>query len=258
MKSSQKNKAVIITGANSGIGAATALEFAQNGFTVIALGRDEKKLKDITHQCNKLTKNPKTIAITVDLKSSKSIQKATGTILKLPNIQVECLVNNAGIFSMNSFSESKPVDWQEQFQVNFFGHLDFTQPIFKYFIKNHLGSIINVSSTLGLKPVANTFAYSAAKAAMNSWTQTLALEGAPYNVRVNAICPGIVDTPIHKFHNLKGKEKALALKKMGPQQPLGRVGTATEIAKSIYFLSSNNSSWTTGLTMAIDGGIMLA
>ena len=116
-------------------------------------------------------------------------------------------------------------------------------------------SIVNVSSTLGLKPTADTSAYSASKAAMNNWTQSLALALGSKKIRANCVCPGLVDTPIHSFHSLSIPEKEKTLQKLSPMQPLGRVGKSEEIAQSIYFLASEESAWTTGAILSVDGGI---
>ena len=118
-------------------------------------------------------------------------------------------------------------------------------------------SIVNVSSTLGLRPIENVSAYCATKAAMISWTETMALELGAQNIRVNCVAPGLVDTPIHPFHSQAPEKKQQSLEKLAPMQPLGRVGTAEEIARSIYFLASEDSAWTTGATLSVDGGINL-
>jgi NAD(P)-dependent dehydrogenase (short-subunit alcohol dehydrogenase family) len=144
-----------------------------------------------------------------------------------------------------------------QFQVNLFGPIQWTQMVMPLLEKSGHGSIVNVSSTLGLRAGATSGAYSAAKAAMNSWTQSLAIEYGPKKVRVNAICPGIVDTPIHSFHSLPDQDKEKSLQAMAKLQPLGRIGRPEEIAEAIYFLASEQSAWTTGAVLSVDGGINL-
>lgn len=110
------------------------------------------------------------------------------------------------------------------------------------------GSIVNVSSTLGVRPTAGTGAYSAMKAAQINWAQSLALEGAQHGIRVNCVAAGIVDTPIHPPGMIHQMHSA---------QPLGRVGRPEEIAQSIYFLATEQSAWTTGSVLHVDGGINL-
>ena len=119
-------------------------------------------------------------------------------------------------------------------------------------------NIVNVSSTLGLRPTADTSAYSATKAAMVNWTHSLALGLGAQNIRANCVCPGLVDTPIHPFHDQPAERKQITLQKMAHMQPLGRIGTPEEIAKAIYFLACEDSSWTTGSVLSVDGGINFA
>lgn len=243
-------KSVVITGAGSGIGKATALEFAKHDYFVFLLGRDIAKL----NETQKLI--PNSFSIACDLKDLNSVQKAVSDINALGH-SIEVLINNAGIFHYHSTEEGSDEIWLEEFQTNLMGPVRLTRSLFPTFKKQGAASIVNVSSTLGLRPSAGTSAYSSIKAALNCWTMSLAEEGAPFGIRVNCICPGIVDTPIHAFNKLPPKERDEALASMQSKQPLGRTGTAAEIARSIFFLASEQSAWTTGATLTVDGGINL-
>ena len=245
-------KAVIITGAGSGIGEATCLEFAKNGYFIFLLGRRIEALqKVLSHFQNQ------GLALACDLKNLASVRSTVQTILNQADVQVTTLVNNAGVFVRKDFEESSDDLWMYQFDTNLFGAVRITREVYPFFKKQKSGSIINVSSTLGLSPSAGVSAYSASKAAMVNWTQTLALEGGPFGIRANCVCPGIVDTPIHGFHNLDEKRKSRALTLMQELQPLQRIGTSSEVAASIFFLGSEASAWTTGAVLAVDGGINL-
>ena len=245
-------KAVIITGAGSGIGEATCLEFAKNGYFIFLLGRRIEALqKVLSHFPNQ------GLALACDLKSLASVRSTVQAILNQADIQVTTLVNNAGVFVRKDFEESSDDLWIDQFDTNLFGAVRITREVYPFFKKQKSGSIINVSSTLGLSPSSGVSAYSASKAAMVNWTQTLALEGGPFGIRANCVCPGIVDTPIHAFHSLDKKEKSLALTRMQELQPLQRIGTSSEVAASIFFLGSEASAWTTGAVLSVDGGINL-
>lgn len=245
--------AVLISGASSGIGAATAIEFSKQGYFVYLLGRHEDRLHQVALQCL----NGASL-LKVDLNNEAQVDKYTQHLFERADTRLEVLVNNAGIFERHDFLDQGLDIWRQQFETNLFASLRLTQKILPLFLKQGQGSIVNVSSTLGLKPTAKTGAYSAAKAALVSWTQSLALELGPKNIRVNCICPGIVDTPIQAFHHLSSVSKAQALNDMKTLQPLQRVGTPEEIAESIFFLGSNKSSWTTGAILSVDGGIHLA
>lgn len=237
-------KAVLITGAGSGIGAATAIEFSRQGYFVYLLGRNREKLQNTALQCRQGAS-----IIACDLKDPVQVIKKINEVLAVQIHEVEVLVNNAGIFAKHSTADGSDDLWLEQFQVNLLGALRVTRLMIPYFLRLGRGSIVNVSSTLGLKPTSDTSAYSATKAAMINWTQSLAQELGSQNIRANAICPGIVETPIHG---------GMDMKTIGHIQPLGRVGQPEEIAKSIYFLASPDSAWTTGAVLSVDGGIHLA
>lgn len=124
-------------------------------------------------------------------------------------------------------------------------------------MKESKGSIVNISSTLGIRPIANTAAYSALKAAMNNWTLSLALQGAQDGIKANAICPGIIDTPIHSFHAKETAQQKALFAQAQKAQPLGRTGTPEDIAPMCFQLCQQESSWITGSILNIDGGILL-
>lgn len=234
-------KAAVISGAGSGIGRATALQFAKQNYHVFLLGRDARKLR-ITHlECGDATSIP------CDLTKQEEIDLALKQILAT-NKTVEILVNNAGTFTYNTFEQTTEEHWNSQYMIHVLGTVRLTKAFWPTFVKNKKGSVINVSSTLGVRPTAGTSAYSAMKAAQISLTQTMALEGAAHGIRVNCVAPGIVDTPIHPPG---------AVTQMNAAQPLGRVGRPDEIAQSIYFLATEGSNWTTGSVLHVDGGINL-
>lgn len=245
--------AVLISGASSGIGAATARLFSQQGYFVYLLGRNEERLQEVALQC----RNGASL-LKADVTNKAQLDKYTKHLFERPDTDLQVLVNNAGIFKTETFSEGSLETWRSQFETNLFGSIDLTARVLPLLKKSGKGSIVNVSSTLGLKPTATTGAYSASKAAMVNWTQSLALELGPQGVRVNCVCPGLVDTPIHAFHALETDKKYQALEGMKNLQPMGRIGNVDEIAESIFFLGSLKSSWTTGAILSVDGGIHIA
>lgn len=245
-------KAVLITGASSGIGQATALEFARQGYFVYLMGRNKERLEETALQCV-----AGACLLSCDLKYPAQVEKRLQEVYENPLYRLEVLINNAGVFKTHSMEEGSDEIWTEQFETNLLGPVRLTRLLIPYFKKHQRGSIVNVSSTLGLRPSSNTGAYSALKAAMINWTQSLAQEAGAYGVRVNCICPGIVDTPIHSFNSLPDMQKQKVLEQMATLQPLGRIGTPEDLAKSIHFLGSELSAWTTGAVLAVDGGINL-
>ncbi len=244
-------KIAIITGASSGIGRQIALDLSKSGHECVLLGRGLEKLKSIHTE----TLNSKIYQI--DLNSPKSIQTFISKFLKdfeaVENANV-ILINNAGIVDRESFESSSIDSWNTQFQTNLFGPVSLTMGLIGFLKKQSVGKIINISSTLGIKPILETSAYSASKAAMNSWTMSLALELSKYKISVNAICPGIVETPLQSFYQTEDLSLRTTLNQM---QPLGRIGTTKDISELVLFLSSDKCSWMTGSILPIDGGILL-
>ncbi len=252
-----KNHTAIISGASSGLGAQIAQKFSSEGYAVLLLGRDLKKLQMVQKLCFKKQKKKPLIEVLafnlIDLAAhAKSLQK----ILEEQLPPVKILVNNAGIFKRENFATGSLKTWQEQFQINLFSAVELTQLVWPQLKKNQ-GSIVNIASTLGLKPTSGTGAYSASKAAMINWTLNLAQEGGAEGIRANCICPGIVDTPIQSFHSLNKIEKNKVTEQIKKLQLLQQIGQPQHIAEAAYFLGSDLSNWTTGAILNVDGGIQI-
>lgn len=245
-------EAVVITGAGSGIGEAAAYKFASEGFDLVLIGRNPDKLEKVKAQAQTRNINIKIETLAMDLKdfSALKLQAALAKVSK-PTI----LVNNAGIYIQNRPDDTSMDVWKNMFEVNLFGSVKITQTMWSIFKANQKGSIVNVASTLGIKPAPNTSAYSASKAAMVNWTLSLAQEGGEFNIRANAICPGIVETPIHGFYNAKASDKDKIYSGITEMQLLKKIGRPEYIAESIFFFGSEQSTWTTGAVHNIDGGI---
>lgn len=233
--------AFVVTGASSGIGRSISDLLISKGYTVIGLGREVSRLKS--------SKN-----IIADLSKESACLQACSEIREyLGNLPLHGLVNNAGVVDRLSFMDTSFQIWERHFQTNLMSAIRLTHELYPQLKAVKGSSVLNISSTLGIRPIADTAAYSAMKAAMVNWTKTLALEWAKDGIRVNCICPGLVDTPIHAFHSQDESKKVDAHK----AQPLGRMGTPKEIAQGSWFLLSEDSSWTTGAVNVIDGGIIL-
>lgn len=247
---SPKQQTVLITGASSGIGTEIAKKFSKEGYDLLLLGRNEDRLKKVQSECS----GAKSEYLAFDL---LEINKHSDAIkAKLSALSpITILINNAGIYKASTFEATSDSDWVTQFQVNLLSAVQLTKLIWPEFKKNKKGSVLNISSTLGIKPTANTSAYSATKAAMINWTLSLAQEGGANNIRVNCICPGIVDTPIHDFHSMKTEDKKKITDQMSRYQLLNFIGQPIDVAESAYFLASDLSRWTTGSILSVDGGI---
>ena len=254
-------KWAIVTGGGTGIGKASALRLARQNYNVLILGRRKEVLEraqvEITDQLDE--SSVKIEAISCDLTLRDQLDSSLSNFLNNSEIRphLKILVNNAGQFLRESFEESKPDSWQRLFDVNLMGVVNISQLLWPIFKENRGGRIINISSTLGLKPVPGTLAYSCLKSALNSLTEGMALEGAEHNILVNSILPGIVDTPIHDFHSQSREERGELQGILDSMQPLGRIGNPDEIAEAVAYFSSPHSTWTTGSLLKVDGGIHL-
>lgn len=243
-------KQVLITGASSGIGAACARQFSQQGWKVFLLGRSLEKLKSVQSQL----KNPSEV-LAFDLHDSSSFSLLQNRLKELKS-DISALVNNAGVFQPAAHADDTDKNWSTHFAVNVLAPVHLTRILWPELKKNK-GSVTNVSSTLGTRSLPNTAAYSASKAALNSWTQTLALEAAPLGIRVNSVCPGLVDTPIHAFHSEERAENKNIKAQLASKQPMGRLAVADDIAHVVYFTATSEAAWMSGAILPVDGAMSL-
>tara|TARA_B100001057_G_scaffold467045_1_gene524778 strand:- start:4367 stop:5110 length:744 start_codon:yes stop_codon:yes gene_type:complete len=244
-----KNKTAIITGCNKGIGKEILKIFSENGAKVFACVRviDEKFTAEITKLKNK--NNSEIIPISFDLLNEDQIKDAAKKILSLSE-KIDILVNNAGAIETALFQMTSSKKLKEIFEVNFFSQITLTQFILKSMIKNKSGSIINISSISGLDANVGRSAYSASKSALISQSKVLSREVGGYNVRVNCIAPGLVNTDM-----LNKNTSSEIIEKMIQNISLRRIANPIDIANVVLFLSSDLSKYITGQVIRVDGGI---
>ena len=238
-------KVALVTGGSRGIGFATAKILSENGVKIVITGKDKDRLEKST------SKISGSIGIVADIKNSKDVKNVVSkTIEKFGKLDI--LVNNAGIFpKIKLLHEIDEDEWNEVLDVNLTGQFRFTKEAIPHLQKTG-GSIINISSDAGLKAYQgfNADAYSASKAALIILTKCWALEYAKDKVRVNCICPGVVDTDMTKPFMKTQKDKEF----MNNEHPIGRIGQPEEVAKAIMYFASDDASWVTGAVLAVDGG----
>ena len=239
-------KRVLISGASSGIGKSMVQVFFQRGWQVLILARRQDKLQEMSE------KFKGTQILVCDLTDPQAIKNLKDRILS----PLHALVNNAGVYHPCPLEEDNDKIWDIHYNSNLMGSVRLTRLLWPQ-LKESKGSIVNISSTLAIKPISGATAYSALKAAMNNWTLSLALEGAPHGINANAICPGIVDTPIHSYFGDKGPKDQALYKQLQKIQPLGRTGRPEDIAFMAEQLCKADSQWITGSIINIDGGILL-
>jgi 3-oxoacyl-[acyl-carrier protein] reductase len=243
------NKIAIITGAGSGMGRIASLLFAQEGATIAAIDIDEKAAQETAQMIE--AGGGKALAVKADVSKSADAQAmVAATVEKLgaPNI----LYNNAGIEGKAaSIVRLAEEDFDRVIAINLRGvwlGMKYTLP---HMISNGGGAIVNTASIAGLVGLRNSSAYRAAKAGVIALTRVAALENGRYNIRVNAICPGAIDTPMVSRIQGGGTMSERAINRIST---LGRIGKPEEIAKMALFLASDDASFATGAPFVVDGG----
>jgi NAD(P)-dependent dehydrogenase (short-subunit alcohol dehydrogenase family) len=242
----------LIVGGTSGMGKATAQLLLQKGIEVIILGREDKNLEIVQKELSAFG-NLKTIPLNLlDMQEVKTFSEKLASTF--PNLKY--LVNAAGYFSPKSFLDHNEADYDiyHNFNKAFFF---ITQSVAKIMATNGGGSIVNIGSMWAKQAIKATpsSAYSMAKAGLHSFTQHLAMELAESNIRVNAVSPAVVVTPIYGSFIEESKIEE-TLQGFNAFHPIGRVGRPEDIAKTINFLLGDESSWVTGAIWDIDGGVM--
>jgi NAD(P)-dependent dehydrogenase (short-subunit alcohol dehydrogenase family) len=245
-----QDKVVIVTGATSGIGRATALLFAENGSQVIAIGRNEKELNLLKDEVD--AKNGKIQIVLCDIRETTQVERIVIKIFETFK-RIDVLVNSAGIISSGSIENTTLEDWDNMMNINLRASFFMMQQCVPYLEKT-VGNIVNVSSVTGPRAFPGVLAYCVSKAAVDQLTRCSALELAPKKIRVNAVNPGVVVTNLHKKSGMEDEKYAAFLEHSKTTHPIGRVGEPHEVAELIYFLASEKAGWITGATYEIDGG----
>ncbi len=243
-----EGKTAVITGGGSGMGRATALLFAKEGADVVISGRTGEKLTDVANEVKDQTGKEIMIAQGDVSVRADAKRLAEETINKFNKIDI--LINNAGIFRSNEFNDTETDEWNEVMNTNLNGVFYVTKEILPYMLENKGGSIINISSILGMVAVPNTAAYNTSKGGVVLFTKSLAVEYAGRNIRANCICPGLVATPMTKDFMAQKEVMAEIIK----DYPMGRFGKAEDIAYPCLFFAADWSSWITGAVLPVDGG----
>lgn len=247
---SSKKKNVIITGCNKGIGKATLEEFAKNRANIFACVRSNtQNFKNFVKQLKREYKI-KIHIIQLDLSKKSSILNCANEILKI-NRNIDVIVNNAGMLFNSLFLMTSEKQLSEIFQVNYFSQVYLTQLISKGMMKNKSGNIIFISSTSGINGDYGRFAYSSTKAAIINTVKTLSKELSAFNIRVNSISPGLTDTDL-----MRKNTKENIIQEETNKIPLKRIASVNEIAKTIVFLASADSSYINGQNIIVDGGYL--
>jgi NAD(P)-dependent dehydrogenase (short-subunit alcohol dehydrogenase family) len=241
-------KVALITGGGTGIGAATAKLFAQEGALVTITGRRKDVLEVVAKAI--VANGGKTLAVSGSVTDEAHVQSAVEQTVRAFG-KIDILVNNAAISGFGKFlHEITDRAWGEILDTNLTGVFRFTRAVTPRMLR-HGGSIVNVSSVAGLVGIPQTAAYSCTKGALLALTRCVAIEYAKEKIRCNCVCPALVDTPMVAEALADPATNAA----MAAAHPIGRFGTAEDVAKLLLYLASDDASWITGSILTIDGGL---
>ena len=242
-----EGKKIIVTAAGQGIGKATAIAFHNEGASVTATDLNDKTLADLNKEY------PNIKVKTLDSTDNKAILEFVKTLDK-----VDVLFNGVGFVHHGTILDCEEKDWDFSFDVNIKSMYFMCKAILPLMVKQNGGSIINISSIASsLKGLPNRFVYGASKAAIIGLTKSIASDFVKQNIRCNSIAPGTVFSPSWQDRVNQSPDPVQAKKDFIARQPMGRLGTAEEIAAMAIYLAGDESTFTTGNTFSVDGGMTI-
>jgi len=250
MNTNLKGKVAIITGARRGMGRSHAITLAKAGAKIVVADISLKDCEIVVDEIKKA--GGEAMAVKCDVTKKEEVDSMVKAAVKKWE-KVDILVNNAGICQFKPFLELTEEEWDRTIDINLKGYFLCAQAAAKEMVKQKSGVIVNIASIamgqvgVGFPTLAH---YSASKGGIVAMTETLALELAPYNIRVNAIAPGAIDTPMVESTKADPKTMEATLSRI----PLHRMGKSEEVSNLVLFLASDASSYMTGSTVVIDGG----
>lgn len=246
------NKIALVTGGTAGIGKAIALKYAANGAKVIIFGTNAERGALVVEEIKLMTKRENSADFfSVNVSNHIEVNAAIKKIIETFGV-IDILVNNAGVTRDQLLMKMSEEDWDTVMDINVKSCYNTCHALVRSMMKNRSGVILNMSSVVGLTGNAGQSNYAASKAAIIGFTKALAKELATRNIRVNCICPGFIETTMTEVLTEEQKKSILS------QIPLGRMGTTEEVADLALFLASPQSSYITGQTITLDGGMVMA
>ena len=243
-----RNKIAIITGGGTGMGRACALAFAKEGARVALVGRRKQHLEQVASEIG-----DGVLVVSADICNPRDRENVLAkTVAAFGSVNV--LLNNAGILIPGTAETSTEEDWDRTFNVNARSLWLLSRAVLTHMRLAGGGSIINISSVLGLVGARNRAIYAASKGAVTLLTKCMALDHAPDYIRVNCICPSYVETDLTADYIRKAPDPAAAREERISKHPIGRLGVPEDIAGLAVYLASDESSWVTGAAFQVDGG----
>lgn len=240
-------KNVFITGAAGGIGKALIKIFASNNYNIIAHCRKPDKEKEIYFDEIKKEFGIEIYPVYFDMTDYNAMKTSVLNLFQ-KKVNIDVLINNAGVAHGGLFSMTPVSKIKEVFEINLFSHMELTQIVLKIMTRKKAGSIVNISSIAGLDLAAGNSAYGVSKAALAAWTKTTAAEYTGFGIRINAVAPGLTDTKMAVLMEEKAKQDMISMSAMN------RLAKPEEIAQAVFFLASDAASFINGQILRIDGG----
>lgn len=247
-----KDKVVLITGASSGIGAGTAEFLSKLGAWLVLVGRNKANLEKTAAKCTQVADAPAPLLLVADVTAEADVIRIVEETVKQFG-RIDVLVNNAGMLERGSIEDTSLGQYDRVMNTNVRSIYHLTQLAVPHLIATK-GNIVNVSSVNGMRSFPGVLAYNISKAAVDQFTQCVALELAAKGVRVNSVNPGVIVTEIHKRGGMDEAAYAQFLEHSRATHALGRAGNVTEVAETIAFLASDRASFITGALLPVDGG----
>jgi len=248
---SLEGKTAMISGGASGIGKGTAHRLAEAGAEIIILDIDDEKGIQTKEQIQNLGK--KAVYLHCDVSSDTDCRRAVETAVKEFS-KIDILFNNAGIVIRKNAVALTEKEWDKALNINLKGVYLLSHYVIPVMIKNGGGSIINTGSGWSHKGGPDAVSYCASKAGILNLTRAMAIDHGKYNIRINCICPGDIDTPLlHSECEQLGENKEKFMQNAAAR-PLNRIGTPEDVANAVLFFASDLSAWVTGANLIVDGG----
>ena len=239
------DKIAIVTGASLGIGKTISLELSKNGAFVYCISRNKKAIESVVNSI--ISNGGQSSSYACDISNSDNFKDIIEKIVKKHN-KIDILVNNAGVTNDALLMRMSNEQWDQVIDINLKGAFTCTKSVVRYMMKNKYGRIINITSIVGLTGNAGQANYAASKAGLIGMTKSIAKEVASRGITANCIAPGWIKTSMTDILTEEAKNQFLS------QIPVGRIGSANDIANTVIFLASEEAGYITGQTITVDGG----